>query len=126
MLVAALASLWLIGLGVLSYLTANPITLNREQVLSATDVLTAVVEDAKTGTIRVEKSWKDDISEARLTLPNLNAAKPVVGDRYLIPVSRRRGGWQVTLSKLPNEPPLIYPATPESDMQLRQLLKADR
>ena len=56
-LVAVFAGLWLIGLGVLSFLSANPITLNREQVLSATDVLTAVVEDPKAETVRVEKSW---------------------------------------------------------------------
>ncbi|MBC7815712.1 MAG: hypothetical protein IAG10_02305 [Planctomycetaceae bacterium] len=125
-LAATFAGLWLIGLGVLSFLTANPITLNREQVRSATDVLTAVVEDANAGTVRVEKSWKDVVSETRLTLPNLIAANPAAGDRFLIPVSRSRDGWRVTLSMLPDEPPLIYPATPESETQLRQLLKAGR
>ena len=125
-LVAILASLWLIGLGVLSFLSANPITLNREQVLSATDVLTAVIEEPKAETVRVEKSWKGAVFEDHLALSNLNATKTAAGDRLLIPVSRSRGGWRVTLSKLPNEPPLVYPATPESEGQLRQLLKAGR
>ena len=125
-LAAAFAGLWLIGLGVLSILTANPITLNRDQVLSATDVLTAVVEDAKAGSVRVEKSWRGAVSEDHLALSNLSATKPAAGDRLLIPVSRSRGGWRVTLSKLSNEPPLVYPATPESEGQLRQLLKAGR
>lgn len=125
-LVAAFAGLWLIGLGTLSYLTANPVTLNREQIRSATDVLTAMVEDAKAGTVRVEKSWKEAVSESRLALPNLSAANPAAGDRFLIPVSRSRDGWRVTRSKLPQEPPLIYPATQESETQLQQMLKAGR
>lgn len=125
-LAAVFAGLWLISLSVFSILTANPITLNREQVLIATDVLTAVVEDAKAGTVRVEKSWQEQVSETRLTLSNLHATRPATGDRLLIPVSRSRDGWRVTLSKLPNEPPLVYPATPESETQLRQLLKAGR
>lgn len=125
-LAAAFAGLWLIGLGVLSFLSANPITLNREQVLSATDVLTAVVEEPRAETVRVEKSWKGAVSEDRLALSNLQATNPRAGDRLLIPVSRSRGGWRVTLSKLPNEPPLVYPATAESEGQLRQLLKAGR
>ena len=57
-LATVLAGLWVAGLGVLSFLSANPITLNRDQVLSATDVLTVVVEDPKAETVRVEKSWK--------------------------------------------------------------------
>ncbi len=125
-LAAVFAGLWLIGLGVLSILSANPITLNRDQILSATDVLTAVIQDPKAKTVRVEKSWKGAVSEDHLALSNLSAAKPVAGDRLLIPVSRSRDGWRVTLSKLPNEPPLVYPATPESEGQLRQLLKAGR
>lgn len=125
-LAAAFAGMWLIGLSVFSILTANPVTLNREQVLSAADVLTVIVEDANAGTVRVEKSWQEVVSEPQLTLPNLPATRPATGDRLLIPVSRTRGGWRVTLSKLPNEPPLVYPVTPDSETQLKQLLKAGR
>lgn len=125
-LVAAFAGLWLLGLAALALLTANPITLNREQILAATDVLTVVVEDSQAGTVRVEKSWKDAVSEDRLTLSNLHAASAAAGHRLLVPVSRSRDGWRVTLSKLPNEPPLVYPATEESERQLQQLLKTGR
>ena len=86
----------------------------------------SMVEDPKTETVRVEKSWKEAVSGARLTLSNLHATNSAAGDRLLIPVSRSRDGWRVTLSKLPNEPPLVYPATPESEGQLRKLLKAER
>lgn len=125
-LAAVLAGLWVTGLGVLSFLSANPITLNRDQVLSATDVLTAVVEDPKTETVRVEKSWRGTASDERLVLSNLHRVKPAAGDRLLIPVTKSREGWRITLSRLPNEPPLVYPATSESEGQLRQLLKAKR
>jgi hypothetical protein len=125
-LAAVVAATWLIGLGGLSFQSANPVTINCEQVLSATDVLTAVVDDAKAGTVRIEKSWKGMVSDDRLVLSNLPAAKVLARDRLLIPVSKARSGWQVTHSRLPNEPPLVYPATAESEGQLRQLLKAGR
>ncbi len=125
-LASVFAGLWLFGLGVLSFLTANPTTLNRDQILSATDVVTAVVEDPKAETIRVEKSWRGAISDEQLVLSNLHGVKPAKGDRLLIPVTKSRDGWRITLSRLPNEPPLVYPVTPESEGQLRQLLKAGR
>lgn len=122
-LAASLVVLWVIGLGVLSILTANPVTLNRDQILESDDVITALVEDAKGGHVRVEKSWKSDVSEEQLTLTNLGEAKAGSRERLLIPVSRSRRGWQVTPTKLPNEPPLVYPDSEESERQLRQLLK---
>lgn len=125
-LAASLVGLWVFGLGVLSFLTANPVTLNRDQILESTDVLTAVVEDANDGQIRVEKSWKDVIHEDKLTLFNLRETNPSVGERLLIPVTSAQKGWRVTRSKLPHEPPLIYPVTEESERQLRHLLKNGR
>lgn len=125
-LAAGLAGLWIIGLGILSMLTANPVTLNRDQILEATDVLIAVVEEVRTGQIRVEKSWKDAVHDEQLTLPNLRETKPDAGQRLLIPVTFVRPSWQVTPSKLPREPPLVYPASEESERQLRHLLKTGR
>lgn len=125
-LAASLVGLWVLGLGVLSFLTANSVTLNRDQILEATDVLTAVVKDADYGQVRVEKSWKNVIHEDELELFNLRKTRPSVGDRLLIPVSPHRQDWRVTLSKLPGEPPLVYPATEESERQLRHLLKNGR
>ena len=125
-LAASLVGLWVLGLGVLSFLTANPVTLNRDQILEAADVLTAVVKDVDDGKVRVEKSWKDVIHEDEFELFNLLRSHPSVGERLLIPVSSSRNGWRVTLSKLPGEPPLVYPATDESERQLRHLLKHRR
>lgn len=125
-LVASLTVLWVIGLGVLSLLTANPVTLNRDQILESTDVLTVVVKDAFYGEVHVEKSWKNVIHEGEIELHNLHETSPSVGARLLIPVSSSRKDWRVTLSKLPGNPPLVYPVTEESERQLRHLLKNDR
>lgn len=123
---ASLVVLWVIGLGVLSLLTANPVTLNRDQILAASDVLTAVVEDADYGQVLVEKSWKDVIHEDKLELPNLRYTNAAVGDRLLIPVTNSQSGWRVALSNLPNQMPLVYPFNDESERQLQHLLKHGR
>lgn len=125
-LAASFAGLWVLGLGVLSFLTANPITLNRDQIVEATDVLTAVIDDAKDGHVRVEKSWKGKVFDERLSLSNLDETNPAANQRLLIPVTFARPNWLVTPSKLPREPPLVYPVTEESERQLRHLLKNRR
>ncbi len=94
-LIASLTGLWVIGLGVLSLLTANPVTLNRDQILDATDVLTAVVENPRAGKVRVAKSWKDIVVDERLELTNLGDLKVSANERLLIPVIRTPRGWQV-------------------------------
>jgi hypothetical protein len=122
-LAAGLVGLWLIALAVLSILTANPITLNRDQILESTDVVTAVVDDLPTGRVRIEKSWKVAVDDKQLTLSNLREVAPQLRQRLLIPVTQTGKGWQITSSKLPHGPPLVYPVTEESERQLRQLLK---
>lgn len=124
-LAASLAALWVIVLGTLSLLTANPVTLNRDQILNATDVLTAVVQDDY-GQVRVEKSWKGVVQENEIELPNLHYCRPAVGDRLLIPVTTAQAGWRVALSNLPDQPPLVYPVNQESERQLLHLLKHGR
>ena len=74
----------------------------------------------------MEKSWKSEVRDEQLTLSNLREAKPAVRQRLLIPVTFTRQKWTVTSSKLPGEPPLVYPATEESERQLRHLLKHGR
>lgn len=124
---AAFAGLWMIGLAVLSLRTSNPVTLNRDQILAATDVLTAVVEDAEAGQVRVDKSWKDVVHEDHLRLSNLHELRVSHSERLLIPITGSRRDWQVAPSKLPpNGPPIVYPVTPESERQLRHLLRTAR
>jgi anti-sigma-K factor RskA len=122
-LAVALIVSWLVVLSLLSYFTANPVTLNRDQILESADVLTAVVENPATGNIRVLHAWKQKVDEKTLTLPNLKSTEAVSGETYLIPISGAGDEWSVKPSKLPQHLPLIYPATPEAERQLKSLLE---
>lgn len=121
-----LAAAWVIVLGVMSVLTANPVTLNRAQILEAAEILTVQVEDARSGLVRVEKSWKGAIDDDQLRLRNLNETAARSGDRLLVPVSAVSDGWIITRSKLPGDPPLVYPASEDAEQQLRRLLNEVR
>jgi hypothetical protein len=46
------------------------------------------------------------------------------GRDFLVPLERLgKGRYQITPTSLPNEAPLIYPATPEAESQLLKILK---
>lgn len=125
-LVAVLVAMWVVVLGALSLLTANLVSLNRDQILESAEVLTVVVEDIATGQVRVEKSWKGAIGDRQINVANLRMSNSTTGQRMLIPVSMTSQGWQVTLSKLPGNIPLVYPVTEDSEQQLRDLLQNRR
>ena len=58
-LTITLVLIWLFGLGLLAALTANPVTLNRDQIADSIVVVTAEVEDANAGLVRIRKVWKN-------------------------------------------------------------------
>jgi hypothetical protein len=126
MLTGGIGVAWLASLALLSLLTANPVTLNVQQVLEASDVVTAVVTDTHSNTIRVEQSWKKVLAPGNLHVSNLLEAKPPIGESLLIPLSESELGWQVTTTHLPGQPPVLYPATPEAEQQLRHILMVGR
>ena len=121
-----MTAVWLIVLLSLSITTANPVTLNLDQVLESTDVLTAVVENPQTGTVRVQKTWKEEVTETELVLANLGLTGAAAGKWILIPVVKRGRTWLVTPTKLPGNPPLVYPATAETVRQLQGILQTGR
>ena len=122
-LAVALIIAWLVALSLLSYFTANPVTLNRDQILESADVLTAVVENPAAGNVRVLHAWKQRADKKTLALPNLKSTEAVSGETCLIPISGAGDEWIVTPSKLPQHPPLIYPATPDAERQLKSILE---
>jgi hypothetical protein len=127
LLIATLVSLvWLLALAVLSFTTANPVTLNRAQILASTDVLTAVVEDVQQGIVRVERSWRNRVTEQSLSVTNLRTSAATVGLRLLIPVVRDNGDWQVTPSPFSERGAAVYPAMPDAERQLESLLTTGR
>ncbi len=120
---AGFAGLWILGLIALAVLTANPVTLNREQILRSDYVVTARRETGDSPLLIVQKEWKhaEDLDE--VTIANLNEINMPPGREFLVPLERigaRR--FLVTPTTLPNHAPLIYPATPEAEAQLQEIL----
>jgi len=123
---AVTVATWMILLLLLSVTTANPVTLNRDQIIDSTDVVTALVGDPQSGVIQIQQSWKSVVTESELKVADLAALSVTKGDRFIIPVLRNKDVWQVTPSKLPKNPRLIYPASDEAERQLKSILKTGR
>ncbi len=126
LIVAALvAAVWVLGLVVLALISANPVTLNEEQILHSLFVVTAIRPDAKSSMLLVTKEWLHGEDLGEIAVANLDHAKMPADRECLVPLQRLgKGRYQITPTTLPNEAPLIYPATPEAEAQLRELLKA--
>jgi len=129
---AGLTTCWLIGLGTLAGLTANPVTLNQAQIRQADFVLTGRVVDVTVGTAIIEQAWKVDDLPNQIIIDNLAETKAENGEHYLLALSHGQdGSYEVTRARLPqrshHEPPqftlpLIYPTTDETTAQLKQIL----
>ncbi len=120
------ALFWLLALAILAVWTGNPVTLNRMQILESDAVLKVTVEDWSAGRMHVNKCWKQPITEEQIQITELPRDSQPTGTLLLIPVTRQRGEWLVTPSRLPNGLPLVYPATPESERQVQSLLDTGR
>jgi hypothetical protein len=120
---AVLAAVWMVALLVLAHYTANPVVLNREQVLESPYVITGtVVGDAASGKISVEREWKRQAFSGTITVANLQATGAKTGETYIIPLSKPDESWQVT--EVPNSSGtlLVYPATPPALDQLKAIM----
>jgi hypothetical protein len=125
LLIAALAvaAIWWIALAALAIFTANPVTLNREQIFRSDYVVTGTLTDAGSGTLDVSKEWKQNGLTGTISVDLLKEAGADRGQTYIIPLENNRdGSFQVTRSRMPDEAPLIYPATSDADGQLSRLL----
>lgn len=120
---AIMSTAWMLSLLILSVTTANPVTLNRDQIIESTDVLTALVDDPQSGVIQIQHSWKDVVGEKQIKVADLGSLSVTKGERYIIPVLQNKETWQATPSKLPKNPRLIYPASDEAERQLKSILK---
>ncbi|MGE3315539.1 MAG: hypothetical protein AB7O26_10525 [Planctomycetaceae bacterium] len=121
----SIAAIWIVSLILLASFTANPITLNRDQVLRSEVVITGKVDDPRQMLVKVERVWRGELSLAEVHIENLPATGARAGGSYLFPLSIERSAgrkYRVTESLLPNAAPLIYPATSESEEQLTGIL----
>lgn len=117
------AGVWWLMLAALALLTANPVTLNRVHVRQADCIVTATVSDLDRDTLTVNKAWKQRIKLDRIIVENLKQTDAKPGQSYLMPLSRiANNRYRITPTPLPENPPIIYPATPEALQQLNELL----
>jgi hypothetical protein len=118
-----LAAGWGIGLALLALFTANPVMLNREQILGSRYVVTGtVVGEPSSGRVSVEREWKKSALVGAIAVENLAAAGARKGITYVIPLSRPDDAFRVTEAPFAGGAPLIYPATPDTIQQLQAIL----
>jgi len=134
----AIGVLWGIILVSLAMLTANPVTLNWDQIqMRAQVVVAAEVLEAETGQVRVKQIWKaaGKINpEDTLLIDNLKDTAAQTGQSYLIPlikVGPTQGEYSIPLTqdqqllKQKNKPgihPLCYPLSEDAIQQLEAIL----
>ena len=124
-----LGGVWLTGLAVLAWQTANPVTLNREQIRRSRWVVVGTL-DTKTKLLKIEKEWQSNerFKKPGVSITNLDATRLRPGQRYIVPLQRDSRdtysaptGWEVTPTLLPNKEPLVYPATDDALAQLKRI-----
>ena len=101
----ALVVVWAAGLGTLAATTANPPTLNREQVLRADALLWCELQSVEGGAARVRvdavapagaRVVPDGLAAgATLTVRRFPAGAAAAGESRAVPVRRAAGGWEV-------------------------------
>jgi hypothetical protein len=108
----------------MAWLTANPVTLNRDQLLRADFVVTGKVESepASVGEVSVSREWKKNGLSGTIHIENLEDARVRQGGTYLLPLSHASTGYRITEARLANSAALVYPATPVAIEQLEKLL----
>lgn len=95
------AGAWWIGLVTTAVQTANPVTLNHQQIRQSALVVEGTVVDVEAGKVRVERTWpitwSADVPD-ELTLRGLARTGAKEDATYLLPValSSSRGGFEVT------------------------------
>jgi len=122
-----LAALWVVALVILALLTANPVTLNREQILQSDLVVVGRFDSQNPSRLIVDESWNRESDLAEIDVENHAATRARAGKSYIVPLTKTPAGrFRVTESLLPNSAPLVYPATDEAFEQLRALLPPQR
>lgn len=131
LMAGACTTAWILGLLILAWTTANPVTLNRKQIQRSHFVVTATRESADSSILHVSKEWKHDRDLGKISVVNLKETDMPAGREFFVPLEMVSRGnatspqYAVTKSTLPNEAPLIYPATPGAKSALGDLLKGD-
>jgi len=121
---------WLSTLLILTVCTANPVTVNRQQILESDVVVKGKITGEKTLAAIPGGDWPVP-DDAPLQVMNLKETGAKIGETYTIPLNRilpadgsSTPTFIVTFSHLPNGKPLIYPVGEETDQQLQAIRQA--
>lgn len=111
---------WLLSLLGLTLTSANPVTLNRQQILTS-DFVVRGRFDSNSKSFQVEQSFPVKIPQSQLNFANHNELRVSPDEEYLVPVVSMDRRYYVTPSLMKNIP-LVYPAGSEAVSQLEKLL----
>lgn len=121
---AVLAAGWLGSLAVLALRTANPVTVNRAQLLSSDAVVIAEPGGGSGWSVvlRVDSTLAGDVPE-EVRAGGVEPERFAAGGRFLVPLRETDAGFVVT----PAPPalkgvPLVYPATDETVRAAKEIL----
>ena len=134
LIASGLALLWILFLLVLAIWYANPVTLNRRQVLDSDLVIEGRIRSLVSGEVEVTQTLFGTVPAELLKVTNLSDTGAREGEIYLLPLVHSSAGnspdelaYQVTPTGLPHPRrpgeglPLIYPQSAEILQQLRGL-----
>jgi hypothetical protein len=118
-----LALAWIAVLATLAITAANPVIVNRKQILGADLVVTARVVDRDAGECKVEKQWTPGPPVDAIIVTNLNETRAEQGVTFVLALEYRAGGSFAVIPAPPSGGPLlIYPATPDVVTQVANIL----
>jgi hypothetical protein len=117
----------------------NPVVLSRPQVLVCNLVVIGQVDGPETPSVKVLEvpyAVPADAAPARDSVLEVDNLKDCAGwagaGRYILPLSLGPGGKKYAVTAIPRSPdypggpPRIYPATAETEAQLRQILERQK
>lgn len=116
---AVLAAAWIGFLVWLAVRTANPVTVNRAQLVTSDAVVIATVEptqaSSRSVSLRIEKVLAGQLDEETLRVGGVEPGRFSAGGRFLVPLRETDHGFVVTLAPVTQEGvPLVYPATDDA------------
>lgn len=120
------AAWWVVLIGLAAF-TANPVTLNRQQVLRAArtgSIVTAEVRDAKAGKVKVLRDWTKGGSGEELIVAGLADSGARDGKTYILPLTTDTlsGRLRIAPAPGPSKTPPVYPASDSAVEQLTAIL----
>ncbi len=128
---------WIAWLAGLALETANPVSLNRAQILAADVVVEGHWLDFPSGRLAVHRVWKRPMLPREITIRELPALGVPHEGAVLLPLTRiGKTDYRLTSGELPNPPafdgpdsretskvrPIGYPATEAAVRELGQIL----